>query len=227
MGVPYHEVGVKRLSALVCLGGLAGLIATACVYDPDDRCGPHQEPIDNDRCVCEAGYVPGDGGCVPCVENEMERNGECVCVDGYARPADGAVCEEIPAALGGECTAAGDECDSDYPLCHSSDDGAGYCTNACSTSDECDGGYRCQEMGDEGYCRRPPVGYGDKCSSDDDCAGGDATYCEVFQENICLVPCSAGNTDVCFVGEVCCNFVLFEPICVPADACAPNGTVVE
>jgi hypothetical protein len=114
MGVPYHEVGVKRLSALVCLGGLAGLVATACVYDPDDRCGPHQEPIDNDRCVCEAGYVPGD-----------------------------------------------------------------------------------------------------------------ATYCEVFQENICLVPCSAGNTDVCFVGEVCCNFVLFEPICVPADACAPNGTVVE
>jgi hypothetical protein len=83
------------------------------------------------------------------------------------------------------------------------------------------GGYKCNVDG--GFCRRPPLGYGDSCQSNEDCADGEATFCEVIQQNVCLVPCSAGNTDVCFEGETCCNFVIFEPICVPAASCTANG----
>lgn len=228
MEFPYDLVGVKRLTALLGITGLASLWASACVYDPDERCGPRQVLIDNDRCVCEAGFVPGEGGCVTCGENEQESGGECLCVEGYARPAEGAACEEIPDQLGLACDADSEPCaEGEYSLCHVTEGTSGYCTSACSSDDDCSGGYRCHEAGADSYCRRPPLGYLDDCKSDADCADGEATYCETLQENKCLVPCSAGNTDVCFEGEVCCNYVIFTPICVPQSACAPNGTEVQ
>lgn len=223
---PVGESGVKRLTGFLWLSALVGLVPAACVYDADDRCGPQRSLIDNDRCVCEAGLVPGESGCVPCPENEEESSGECVCVSGYARASDAAECAPIPAALGADCDADAD-CDEPYPVCHVGAADAGYCTASCTSDDDCDGGYRCQRAGDDGFCRRPPLGYGDKCASDDDCAAGEATYCEVLQTKKCLVPCEAGQTEVCFVGEVCCDYVVFHPICVPADACAERGTVVE
>jgi hypothetical protein len=222
---------VLRLSALVLLGVLLSVAPSGCVYDPDQRCGPHQTLLDNDRCACEAGYVPGTAGCVPCADNERESNGSCVCVDGFARAAEGAACEEIPAELGATCDNQSAACQpgSKYPLCHLLDDGtAGYCTSACSSDDDCDGGYKCHHDGTKGFCRRPPVGYGASCTNDEDCASGEATFCETIQQHICLVPCSAGKTDVCFEGEACCDFVLFHPICVPSNACTQNmGTVVK
>lgn len=219
-----------RLSGLVLLGALLSVGPSACVYDAANRCGPHQLILDNDRCGCEAGYVPGTAGCIPCGDNERETNGACVCVKGFARPADGAACEPLPAALGTACDSESTPCEpgSKYTLCHVTDGTSGYCTSACASQDDCDGGYKCHEDGADSFCRRPPLGYGDSCKTDDDCAGGEATFCEKFQQHICLVPCSAGKTDVCFEGESCCDFVIFHPICVPTDQCSANaGTVVQ
>ena len=212
---------MKRLLALVWSMALASLMAPGCVYDPDDRCSAHQVVISNSRCACEPGFVPGDSGCVPCAENEMEANGACVCVAGYARPADGAACEVIPEQLGAACDADTEPCsDGPYPLCHETEGGSGYCTNSCGSDDDCSGGYKCHLEG--------AVGYGDSCQTNEDCANGEATFCETIQQQVCLVPCSAGNTDVCFEGEACCNFVVFEPICVPSASCTANGgTEVE
>lgn len=203
---------------------LLGVAPSACVYDAGQRCGPHQTEIDKDRCICEMGYVPGTAGCIPCGEHETASNGACVCDAGYARPADGAACAPIPAELGTACDSDSAPCAAGpYPLCHVTEGTSGYCTNACRDAQDCDGGYKCHEAGSDSYCRRPPLGYGDSCQSDDDCAGGEATYCETLQSNLCLVPCAAGKTDGCFEDEVCCNFVVFEPICVPNDACREKG----
>lgn len=226
-GFPYAQIGVKRLIGFLWFSALAGVMPVACVYDADDRCGPRQTSIDNDRCVCDAGLVPGPSGCEPCPENEEELNGACVCVDGYARQSDAGACEPIPATLGVECDTEQEPCDEPYPVCHVTSGTSGYCTASCTDDEDCEGGYRCHRDGDEGYCRRPPLGYGQKCESDDDCAEGEATYCEILQSHQCLVPCEAGKTDVCFEGEVCCDYVVFQPICVPADACAERGTVLE
>jgi len=202
-----------------------GLLPVACVYDASDRCGPHQHLITYNRCECDDGYAAGDSGCEPCGDHEKSANGACVCIDGYARAADGAACEPIPEELGAECDPdSADACTSaKYSICHASDGSLGYCTNACSVDKDCDGGYRCHTDASGSYCRRPPVGHGDSCQSDDDCAGKEATFCETIQSHVCLVACSAGHTDACFEGEVCCNFVLFAPICVPGDACTSNG----
>jgi hypothetical protein len=217
---------VKRLVAIFLWCGSVGLLGSACLYDPDDRCGPHQVSIAEDRCECEAGFVPGAQGCVPCGDNEAESGGECVCVDGYARPSEGAPCESIPEELGADCDLNSKPCaEGPYPLCHVTNGASGYCTSGCDSDDDCSGGYKCHLDGADSYCRRPPLGYAKSCESDEDCADGEATYCEVIQQHVCLVPCSEGNTAGCFEGEVCCNFVLFQPICVPTAACAENGGI--
>ncbi len=203
-------------------------LASACVYDPDDRCGEHQVIIDNDRCACEAGYVPGDTGCVACAEHEQEVGGACVCVAGYARATEAVACEVIPGGLGVACDTESQACPAgDYETCHLVEGTVGYCTaTGCETSEDCESGYMCQRSTEGNYCRRPPTGYGDPCESDGDCAAGEATFCETLQSNQCLVACSATNADVCFEGEVCCDFVFFSPICVPKDACTAPGSVL-
>lgn len=200
-----------------------GSLPLACVYDDGQRCGPHQTLISNDRCTCDEGFVPAAEGCVPCAEHEEEQGGACICVGGYARPADGAACEPIPETLGADCDTASKPCaDATYSLCHVTEGTRGYCTSKCESSDDCDGGFKCHEDGANSYCRRQALGYGDQCQSDDDCSG-EASYCDVISRHLCLVPCSAGHSDVCFEGEVCCDFVLFNPICVPDAACSDNG----
>ncbi len=219
---------MKRLIGLVWFGALLSVGPSACVYDADQRCGPHQQILDNDRCGCEDGFVPGTSRCIPCDDNEIASNGECLCVDGYARAAADDACEPIPDTLGVACDMDGTPCpDGKYTLCHVTDGTSGYCTSACSGTSECDGGYRCHDDGAASYCRRPPVGYLEPCETDAQCTG-EATFCETIRTHQCLVPCSAGHTDGCFEAEVCCNFVIFEPICVPNDACTSmTGTEVQ
>ncbi len=210
-----------RSLVLLYLVGIA-----ACEYDASDRCGPHQVEITNDRCACVEGYVPGARGCVPCDDNEQERSGECVCVDGYARAAPAAACEALPGGLGTECDDAKPCRSQDFPECHVTETQGGYCTTTgCKTSTDCEGGYMCMKDGASSYCRRPPVGYGQKCKSQDDCAAGDATFCEMLQSHVCIVPCSANNTTVCFEGEQCCDFSQFNAgtVCTPAAACSAPG----
>ncbi len=219
---------MKRLIGLVWVSALLSVAPSACVYDGDQRCGPHQTLLSADRCACDDGFVPGSAGCIPCGDNEEAVNGACLCVAGYARSSAADACEPIPDTLGVACDTDNTPCPvGKYDRCQVTDGTSGYCTNACTNSTDCDGGYRCHVDGADSFCRRPPVGYLDPCESDADCTG-EATFCETIRTHQCLVPCAAGQTDVCFEAEVCCDFAIFHPICVPNDACTSmTGTEVN
>ena len=81
-----------------CLG-VALTFASACIVDHDDPCGPRQVETQGDYagCVCARGYVWSSDGtrCVRCGENQVARNGECVCEQGFARPSSSAACAPI------------------------------------------------------------------------------------------------------------------------------------
>ncbi len=217
---------MKKRWALLVWGTWQLVAVPACVYDDDERCGPHQVEISNNRCECSPGYVPGVSGCVPCGEYEEERAGECVCVAGYARASEAAACEPLPDDLGSSCDAENPCASEAYPECHLTEDGSGYCTTTgCTSSDDCSGGYKCQKESDGSFCRRPALGYGKSCKTQADCADGEATFCETLQTNLCIVPCTAETTSVCFEGEVCCDFSLFNAgtVCTPAASCTAPG----
>jgi len=51
-----------------------------------------------------------------------------------------------------------------------------------------------------------PNGDGLACSSDTDCAGTTATFCDTFFDNICIVEdCDVANNTGCNDGETCCD----------------------
>ncbi|MFZ5891033.1 MAG: hypothetical protein ACOY0T_08280 [Myxococcota bacterium] len=202
------------------LTALVGLAMGACTFDADDRCGPHQKfDSDNDRCVCEpsAAYTPA--GCVPCGANEMPGNGACVCVAGFTRSLESGSCEPAPAALGAECSSNQECADATYSHCQLGSSQSGYCTNTgCASSADCQNGYACDTSASPSYCKRPPVGLGKSCASPDDCAGGEATFCDTFQSHSCLVANCTLMPDNCFEGWACTDLSAFGmpiPLCLP------------
>jgi hypothetical protein len=71
-------------------------------------------------------------------------------------------------------------------------------------------------------CRRPPVGLNKSCTSNDDCAGTEATYCDTFVAHACIVQGCSVTPNNCFSGYQCCDLTTFgvpQPICVPTGAC--------
>ncbi len=210
-------VGRRTRHVLLALGLLAAV--SACVYDADDRCGPNQVKVDHGRCACAANTVPAAEGCDFCPEHEVAESGSCVCESGFERAE-----ESGPCVL--ETIGLGDACDDDsacmkapYTHCQASPGGA-YCTNL-DCSGECEGGYACDTAASPPYCRRPPTGQGAACTSQDDCAGNEASYCEMLQGHICLVQgCVIDGSD-CYVGWTCCDLSAFgfSTLCVPEGNC--------
>ncbi|MEY2935697.1 MAG: hypothetical protein RL033_6446 [Pseudomonadota bacterium] len=196
-----------------------GVLLAGCVYDENDRCSPGQIPLGEGLCVCPQGSVLAQQGCTVCGENEVSAGRECVCGEGFSRPAAGGACEEAPSGLGVSCTGA--TCaDPAFPLCASASDGSGYCTRQCTSTANCDGGYLCDTAAASAYCQRPPLGAGRACTSDADCAGTEATFCESFMLHQCVVrDCSPAAQD-CFGDNRCCDLTQFG---VPAPICLPNG----
>jgi len=237
----------RGLIAKVC--GAATLWAAACVYDADRRCDTNQTEIEDDRCVCQEGFIPQAGGCVPCGEHEIARGDTCVCAPGYGLGADARSCEACaqgevqvdgvcacePGAerdpstqlctqsgLGATCSADADCNDAAYPICHI-EGASGYCTRqGCAAADDCGGAFACDTSTAPSYCRRPPLGQGATCSSNADCAGTQATYCDTFSSNLCLVEgCTPGGSD-CFIGWSCCDLSslgLDRQLCVTDGSC--------
>lgn len=219
-----RAAGVRLRARLLCMGGLlagCGLAMGGCVYDAEDRCSPDQTVAGKGFCVCLPGSVMTATGCVACGENEVATGSACVCAEGFSRPAEGAACEAGPSGLGAACDTAGSACpDPAYALCHATAGSAGYCTEECTSSEDCEGGYACETAATPSYCRRPPVGAGQPCASDADCAGTEAPYCESFMLHQCVVgDCSPAAQD-CFSGTQCCDFTQFG---APAPFCLPNG----
>lgn len=224
----------------------------SCVYDSDNRCGEHQKFTPDGTCICEDGYAATETACVACGENEISGVSGCVCAAGYGRNAatdpcvpcgenavtnasgacecasgyvsDGSGCEPLTAGLGVECSEATSPCaDVTYSVCHSTSETQGYCTSVgCANGADCTSGYACDTSGATSYCRRPPIGAGTSCSSSADCANGEATYCDSYTSQTCLVMGCTLSPDNCFPGTECCNLQAFgvpEPLCVPQGGC--------
>jgi hypothetical protein len=197
----------------------------ACLYDPDDPCSLHQELKDG-VCVCVAGAVPdgNGGGCTPCGAHEVATGLACTCAEGYVRVDEAGACELLPAGLGEPCDTGGLACaDSVYDFCRATDATSGYCTSTgCETSADCPSLHACEQDDAVRFCERPPTGQGMACTSSDDCAGLEASYCETFQAHICLVPDCTLEPDSCHEGWECCDLSslgLDETLCVVAGQC--------
>ena len=83
-------------------------------------------------------------------------------------------------------------------------------------------------------CDPPATGDGSglPCTSDDDCAGQTASYCETVSAHACLVNDCAPDPSKCQGDWVCCDIALLtQSLCLPPDeledgACPAGGTIV-
>lgn len=199
--------------------GLTAHLMPGCLYDPDDPCSEGMEVYgDNMRCVCPEGSAYTPQGCVTCGEHEIASASGCSCEDGYSRPSADAPCVETPSGLGAECDPAAPMCLAPYEHCEPASD-SGYCTtDGCTTTDDCENGYACNAGS---VCQRPPLGQGMTCESADDCAGTEATFCELGLTHQCHVQGCQLEPNDCFPGYACCDLSMFG---VPELLCVPEGT---
>jgi hypothetical protein len=214
----------SRNGLLRLLGMLGALLQGACIYDSDDRCSPGQVLLTDSNCVCAEGSAFTPNGCVPCAANEVVGPSGCVCAEGLVRPTPDAACQAPPQELGVECDMESAPCTStQYDHCQLVSGMSGYCTSTgCASSAECEGGYACDTAASPPFCRRPPLGAGRACESPADCAGTEATWCDTFMTNTCLVQGCSVPTQDCFGGMQCCDLTQFgvpEPLCLPPGAC--------
>jgi hypothetical protein len=213
---------LRSLCLATVLGGLFGLSQGGCLYDSDKPCGDDLAVYgDNLRCVCPEGTAYTPSGCVACGEHEVVTATGCACEDGFSRPAPGEACSETPSGLGADCDPAAPACEAPYDHCELASSG-GYCTTSgCTTSADCEGGYACNEAS---VCQRPPVGLGTPCTGPADCAGTEATFCDLVVTMSCQVQGCQLDPNDCFSGFECCDLSMFgvpEPLCVAAGACMP------
>jgi hypothetical protein len=214
----------QRSKAFAVLWGTIGAAALACTYDPDDPCGPNEEMYgDGLRCVCVAGAALTSTGCVMCGANEVAGTTACECMPGYSRPPSGGACAETP--LSGQGVACDEATPCLDPLashCQPDAGGSGYCTTTDCAATPCSGDYACDESASPTVCLRPPLGQSMSCSSNADCAGTEATFCDTVESHSCLVRGCAVGADDCFIGWSCCDLTslgLAETICVPEGEC--------
>ena len=229
---PRHERN-RPVAALVASILVFGM---GCIYDPDAPCGT-ELTASNGQCLCPEGTVSKDGiHCEPCGENERPASVTCLCIEGFVRDAEDGVCRAAGDALGSPCD-PGEACeDETYSYCAASEtEEGGYCTRSrCESDGECDGGYGCDLGASPSYCARRPSGMGEPCTSSKECEGFEASYCETFRSNTCLVDECAGPEVECRGGTVCCDF---GPLGVPLslclnssvrkDGCPLGGTMLE
>lgn len=207
-----------RRGAGVAGQALCGLLIYGCLYDAKEPCGDGLEIYgDVARCVCPEDAVWTEDGCVKCGAHEVPAGTECQCQTGYARQAPDAQCQPAPPGLGASCNTDGECTDPDYPVCHPARVGTGYCTSECSAGVACTGSYVCEAS--TGTCQRPPLGAGQACNSDADCAGTEALYCDILITKTCMVQGCKVSPDDCFAGTTCCDFSAFD---LP-DTCLPEG----
>ncbi|WP_437298276.1 hypothetical protein [Sorangium sp. So ce426] len=206
----------------VCAEGHAAT-AAGCV-----RCGENEE-VGPSGCLCKAGYGRADAAvsCSACGENEVTgATGACECAPGFSRASAEAPCTATPAGLAAACDTATTPCpEAAYSYCHAASGTSGYCTSqGCEGPADCAVGYMCDLTVAPSYCRRPPIGAGKPCAGDADCAGTEATYCNVQLTQKCQVQGCTLSPNNCFTGTVCCDLTAYgveQYQCVAEGSC-PN-----
>jgi hypothetical protein len=214
---------------------IAGLLATllpACIYDADQRCAPGEVLDQDERCICAANHVPvlrditvivaadptaakPREGCEACGENELAQGNTCVCVEGFVR--NGEAC--VASNLGAACAADADCANGDNTKCRLPE---GYCTTSgCAANDDCNvaADFACDRNEAEAYCRRPPVGQGNACTSmgfDPSCPA-DAPICAL---GACAPAGCTGDAE-CSPSRRCCDLSAFvgQPLTLCMGGC--------
>jgi hypothetical protein len=188
-------------------------------------CGQNETANATGACGCKPGFgrIDPNTACAACGENEITgATGACECTVGYGRTSPQEACAPLSPALGKSCDTQSEPCtDTQFNYCHAASGTQGYCTTqGCTTSDDCVGGYTCEVSASPTYCGQPattPVGLGKPCKSDADCAGTEATYCDLFVTMGCLVQGCTMAPDNCPSGYECCDLSAFsvpKPLCV-------------
>jgi hypothetical protein len=204
------------------------LIWSGCLVDEDQRCDANQVltiPVvpagapGGEVCICDPASVPDPSGygCTPCGTDEVPLNGQCVCVEGYARITETGPCEM--SALGMTCTEDA-SCPVSFPYC--AEDGAErYCSVQNCEPSSCPSGYSC-ELGSGGlYCARLPAGLGDACTTDADCPS-ESMICDIMM-HICVLSGCATQQVVCPSTHVCCDISAVAPGLSLCSTPTPDG----
>ena len=151
-----------------------------------------------------------------------------------------AFCADVTVEDGGESNTDG-EGDSASETATDTESGGdtGEAPVACDNGADCEDGDFCDLTLDTPVCLPPPSGQGATCTSDDDCAGYDADYCESFVSGACLKSDCSPELDNCSPGYHCCDFqfmglpalcvdeTLSGGICRTGVECTGNADCVE
>lgn len=152
----------------------------------------------------------------PCGAHQVELQGDirgCVCDS-----------ESVPTADGKHCEPCADNEEPAGEVCAC----VGGFYRATATAS-------CAPLGEDNAPgdSEPPSGEGDPCSSQADCAGLDADYCQtVVEPYMCLVQGCADGIRMCHGDRVCCVIPVApldstRGLCVGRSSCVAPGEIVE
>jgi len=201
------------------------VLVPGCIIS-GDKCDAHQVKVEDDDfalCVCEPGAAPNSNGvgCTPCGKNREVQNGVCTCTEGFVPAADGDGCEASD--IGASCI-QDDDCASSSPY-GVANKTQPYCSSSgCSSNSDCPGGWTCEASNDTRYCRKPITGLGVQCTTNDNCAGFEANYCENLQTHTCILQGCAVQDVVCPSEWLCCDYSAL--LGAPLSTCiSPSQTI--
>ncbi|MBN2528996.1 MAG: ABC transporter substrate-binding protein [Deltaproteobacteria bacterium] len=86
----------------------------------------------------------------------------------------------------------------------------------CKNSDDCGEGAYCDKSRTPFVCTLPPSGQGELCTTNDDCSGFEANYCETMVTGTCLKQGCSEELNDCADDHICCNFsdFMLPSLCV-------------
>jgi len=125
----------------------------------------------------------------------------------------GEACGPGPALIGqgAACSSTAPCQDAIFSYCYAAAGDAGYCTTSgCTGPQDCTGDYYCDVALTPPVCRRPPTGEGTPCAADADCAGFEASYCEVAVSRTCLLSGCSQALNNCDSTHICCDFSFMQ-----------------
>lgn len=206
IGSTKRRKGPQATAALL----LWGLMATGCVYDPDEPCGKDLVVSDDGfTCGCPKGTIFSPQGCTKCGKNEVAGATSCSCKEGYSRASAGAACtktpdmpDPVPPDGDGGMTTDESPVDTDEPM-------------SCTDSSDCTAPAQCRVS--TGECVPYPTGLKDPCTSAADCEGKEAGFCNLGFSNVCEVNMCDVAANNCFPGFHCCDVSALsipDPLCI-------------